>query len=107
MLSILIMHACSDGSHKKDAAADGQSREVIYAGAKQKGTEVAMQAQATLLANVGAAIKKGGTAYAVEFCNIEASGLVDSLNAVYDCKISRVTNRRRNPKNGITGDNDK
>ena len=40
---------------------------------KQKGNEISNQAQATLLANVGKAIQKGGPEYAVEFCNLKVS----------------------------------
>lgn len=61
-----------------------------------KGNKVSMNAQVTLLKNVGASIKKGGPEYAVEFCNLEASGIIDSLNEQYSCTISRISEKNRN-----------
>lgn len=74
---------------------------------KAKGAGITAAAQGALLGKVNKAIAEGGTHYAVEFCNIQASGLVDSLNKVYECEIARVTNRKRNPDNKIETDYDK
>jgi hypothetical protein len=66
-----------------------------------------MSAQATLLKNVGLAIQNGGPQYAVEFCNIEASGIIDSLNERYSCTISRITDKNRNLNAGLATKTDK
>lgn len=66
-----------------------------------KGNSITAETQAVLLANVGAAIQEGGPEYAVEFCNLQASGIVDSLNQVHDCSISRVSEKNRNPENAL------
>lgn len=68
---------------------------------QKKGNEISNQSQAMLLTNVTSAIRKGGTEYAVEFCNLKASALVDSLNQVFSCKISRVSEKNRNPENAL------
>lgn len=65
---------------------------------QQKGNNITMKTQATLLKNVGKAIQKGGPEYAVEFCNIEANTIVDSLNHIHNCSISRISIKNRNPK---------
>lgn len=72
-----------------------------YSGYQKQGNEVTNMAQATLLSNVGSAIQTGGPEYAVEFCNLKASGIVDSLNLVYNCLISRVSEKIRNPENRL------
>ncbi len=74
---------------------------------KQKGNEISNLAQATLLANVGKAIQKGGPEYAVEFCNLKASSITDSLNRVNNCIISRVSAKNRNPENNLKGNVEK
>ena len=68
------------------------------------GNELSGQAQSVLLSNVSGAIKKGGTVYAVEFCNLEASGITDSLNNLCNCSISRISAKNRNPKNVLSTD---
>lgn len=72
-----------------------------YSEIKNRGTRITGIAQSTLLANVGKAIQKGGPEYAVEFCNLKASDLIDSLNVTNNCIISRVSDRNRNPENGF------
>lgn len=66
---------------------------------QKKGYEISGQTQAVLLANVGQAIQTGGSLYAVEFCNLKASPIVDSLNESNNCFISRISVKNRNPEN--------
>lgn len=73
-----------------------------YSQFQQKGNEISNLAQATLLANVGQAMQKGGPEYAVEFCNLQASSIIDSLNKANNCEISRVSEKNRNPQNNLT-----
>lgn len=80
---------------------------VTYKKYQDKGNEITNQAQATLLANVGAAIHEGGPHYAVEFCNLKASGIIDSLNLLYSCYIARVSEKNRNPENKLRTKTDK
>lgn len=77
-----------------------------YAEYQKRGDEITNLAQATLLAHVGSAIQKGGTEYAVEFCNLQASAIVDSLNAVNNCTISRLSEKNRNPENNLGNSSD-
>lgn len=67
----------------------------------KSGSEISAQAQSALLSNVSEAIKKGGTLFAVEFCNLEVSGITDSLNNECNCSISRVSEKNRNPDNAL------
>ena len=56
-------------------------------------------AQQTLLSNVANAMQNGGPVHAIDFCNIHASGLMDSLSKVNDVQITRITDKARNSKN--------
>lgn len=78
-----------------------------YSRIRQKGAEVTKQAQATLLTNVARAMQNGGPQNAVAFCNLNASSLIDSLNRVQQCKITRISNKNRNPQNAAKNNTDK
>lgn len=69
-----------------------------YSTLTAKGDAVTNLTQATLLSNVGQALQKGGPEYAVEFCNLNASTIMDSLNRANNCIISRVSDKNRNTK---------
>ncbi len=72
-----------------------------------RGDEITNLAQTILLSNVGKAIQSGGTKYAVEFCNLKASSIIDSLNIANSCSISRVSDKNRNPNNNIGNETEK
>ena len=79
----------------------------IYAEFTQKGNEITNQAQSVLLANVAQAMQTGGPVYAVEFCNLKASSIIDSLNLANNCEISRVSAKNRHPENNLKTKADK
>jgi cytochrome c553 len=87
---LLLITACNQKMDKE-----------TYSRFQMRGNEIANQAQGVLLSNVGSAIQKGGPEYAVEFCNLEVSGIVDSLNRINNCTISRVSEKNRNPENSL------
>ena len=94
-----ILLSCNSSSSKKESI-DPE----LYSVYLKKGEDMANLAQSVLLSNVGRAIQKGGLEYAVEFCNINASEIIDSLNQSNDCIISRVSEKNRNPLNIIVND---
>lgn len=71
------------------------------------GSEVSAQAQASLLAHVSSAMKQGGSVYAVEFCNLQAQPITDSLSNHFNCTISRVSEKNRNPGNSLKTETDR
>lgn len=79
----------------------------VYSRFQNAGNEISNTTQGVLLANVGKAIQNGGPVNAVSFCNLNASGIVDSLNRIYNCKISRVSAKNRNPQNALQSETDK
>lgn len=101
LLSTLVLLIVLAGCGTKNSISPEKYKEFSV-----KGNEIASQAQASLLKNVAAAMQQGGSEYAVEFCNLKAGGIVDSLNAVFNCSISRVSDKNRNPENALTSEND-
>lgn len=65
------------------------------------GDSIATIAQNELLKNVAGAIEKGGTEYAVEFCNTRAISLTDSIGDNFKMYIQRLSDKNRNPANAI------
>ncbi len=91
ILSLLVLLACNSKIEHE-----------TYLKLKESGNDISNKAQSALLANVGMAMQKGGPEYAVEFCNLQASAIVDSLNREYNCTISRISERNRNPKAALS-----
>lgn len=55
--------------------------------------------QSVLAKNLLEAINKDGAPYALEFCNVRAYPLTDSMARVHHTVIKRVTDKARNPAN--------
>jgi hypothetical protein len=99
-LIVLLVASCGQNPRQSDMDTETYSR---YLAA---GNEVSGLAQTTLLSNVSKAMEQGGSLYAVEFCNLEASGITDSLNNRCNCEIVRISAKNRNPENGLKTDTD-
>lgn len=69
---------------------------------QEVGDSLSMISQQVLLSNVGRELKAGGAVNAIDFCNLNASSLMDSLSKEYNVKISRVTSQPRNPSNMVS-----
>ena len=67
----------------------------------KKGARISGEAQATLFTAVSDALQQGGAEYAVEYCNLQATSIVDSLSRQHTAKIGRVSDRNRNPENNL------
>lgn len=78
----------------------------VYAKYTETGNQIATNSQAVLLSNVATAIQHGGPSYAIEFCNLNAIGITDSLSQVHHCAISRISAKNRNPENGLKTETD-
>ena len=64
-----------------------------------KGQEIAMNSQKALGSQLMAKMQEGGPIHALEFCSVEAIPITDSLSKVHNVKISRVSDKNRNPDN--------
>lgn len=87
----------------QDKTSDSEDLALI----KVRVDSIALVSQKTLIKNVQQAIHKGGTEYAVDFCNLRAMSLTDSLSDNFNVHIERLTDRNRNPENGLKTTMDK
>lgn len=107
-LSVLVF-ACEQ---KNETIEHGTEVEVVentfdWAKIKADADSISVYAQSTLMKNVAMAIEKGGTEFAVEFCNTKAIPLTDSVAGSHHAMIQRITDRNRNPENNLKTDLDK
>ncbi len=72
-----------------------------------EGDSIATEAQRILLMNVSQAIQNAGPAGAVDFCNVHAMPLTDSVSAMHKVNIQRLSDKNRNPENAIISETDK
>jgi len=80
----------------KNRPQNPHTEEISY---EDRALRYANGAKAELGKNLIRAINSGGAAYAVEFCNLKAIPLIDSMATLYSAKIKRVSDRPRNPAN--------
>ena len=79
----------------KKAASDAGAEKSL----QDIGLEYALETKKVLGKNLMEAIQSKGALYAMEFCNIQAIPLTDSMSRQYNADIRRVSDRNRNPGN--------
>ncbi len=105
-LLFFLLHGCgnkkarqepkSGNTGEKNAEIKPVEFEIDFAA---HGKTIATETQAVLAKNLVAAINKGGTEYALQFCNLQAYPLTDSMANVFKSGIKRVTDMTRNAGN--------
>jgi len=85
-------HGKEHGKHKKEQGKTAKTN-------AERGLEYVLSTKAVLGKNLMGKIQAEGTVAALEFCNIQAMPLTDSMAKVYHALISRITDQPRNPKN--------
>lgn len=93
----LLLEACNDKN--EDTRREVSLTEAERSDFKAKGMQLAGETQKVLGSNLMKAISEGGPVNALEFCNIKAYPLTDSMAAAFKAHISRVTDLPRNPEN--------
>ncbi|MCO5234159.1 MAG: DUF3365 domain-containing protein [Chitinophagales bacterium] len=71
-----------------------------------KGDSISTHAQKILLANVSQSITNSGVTGAIDFCNLNAMPLTDSVSSIYTASIQRLSDKNRNPNNAIQEESD-
>jgi hypothetical protein len=102
--SIFTFYSCKRSSSGQQAPSEeiGQQESVIADSTYnylEMGQKYVTATQSVLAKNLLEAINKDGAPYALEFCNVRAYPLTDSLARVYHAGIRRVTDKARNPAN--------
>lgn len=110
LIAAMFFASCGGSSYKsgdQDAAisTEGTTHEKLADQQEQAvkdkylriGREIATLTQGELMKVVQGAMARGGPAYAVDYCNIEALELKDSLSTLNNCRIQRLSTKFRNP----------
>lgn len=96
----LITASCVESSDKEETVVD----EIVSVDYRAKGDSLTEMAQRLLLKNVQSAMKSGGPVHAIEFCNIHAVPLMDTLSREHGARVSRISVDFRNPDNAPNND---
>ena len=70
---------------------------------EERGMQMAQATKAELGKNLMGQIQNNGVIAALDFCNIQAMPLTDSMSVVHKAHIRRVSDKPRNPKNKADG----
>ncbi len=66
---------------------------------QQMGLDIAFKTKAQLGKHLMGTMKEKGAIAALEFCNVKAMQLTDSMATVHNARITRVSDKTRNPNN--------
>lgn len=89
----LFLFACENSERNEDESKQSSKQYL------EIGDSISILAQQTLLKNVAVAMQNGGSYNAVDFCNIHASKIMDSLSQSHQVSINRISLKYRNPNN--------
>ena len=103
---LILMCSCSLKREQapQETAPESESLKTEYF---RKGGEIVDASQAELMKNVAQAMGSGGPGHAVDFCNVHALSIKDSLSALYNCEIRRIAIKYRNPEDRPTSETEK
>ncbi len=68
----------------------------------EQGQSIVNQSLQSFSSELKFALLNGGAQNAINYCHLYADVITDSLSTLYDVKVSRVTDRNRNPDNAVT-----
>jgi hypothetical protein len=88
-----IFFSCQQPAHKTSQLSPEKQSRLIT-----RGKTIAMFSFKALSLELTKALNEGGVKHAVNYCNLHASQLIDSLSMVYKVKIFRVSDKYMNPK---------
>lgn len=97
--TLIVLFSCNSTTEENTESVTDTEEDKDNQTFYEKGREISKAMQGVLLSNVSSAIQVGGTSHAVEFCNTRALPLTDSISQKYDVRISRVSDKNRNPAN--------
>lgn len=100
-LSLLALTSCGTDSNS-NAETESNAVKIVEVDLKSMGDSLTNLAMQELVSNVMREMQAGGPAHAVDFCNLHAMPIMDSLSNTHHVKISRVSEKNRNPTNAAT-----
>lgn len=103
--SVIFSYSCK--SDRKSTAVSEMSSDTTIVDTTNyaaMGQQFVSAAQGVLAKNLIDAINKNGPEHALEFCNIKAYPLTDSMSQALNANLKRVTDKTRNPDNQANAD---
>ncbi|MBK8562847.1 MAG: DUF3365 domain-containing protein [Saprospiraceae bacterium] len=103
MFMLVLLSQCTNPAPTPTQAAAKEltpEEEQVYL---DKGKAITAAAFAAMSGKLSAAMETGGVAGAVEYCNLAAYPLLDSLSKANNATIRRTSAKLRNPKNAAQG----
>lgn len=95
IIIFLLGYGCQSESNQQATEEVGYDTTAVI----NEGQQIAGATFKTLSSNLQSAIAEGGIEHALQFCNIEAMPLTDSLSTHYDVTIRRASHQPRNQSN--------
>lgn len=95
LLIFFVMLGCSKQKKQQTVNQGSIDTSAVVA----EGQEITQAVFKTLSSNLQKAMAEGGVKHAVQFCNIEAMPLTDSLSTNFGVELRRASHRPRNPAN--------
>lgn len=96
---IALLIACNEPTVQTEEVIVDEASAVNYS---ELGDLIVNQSQQALGGELKASIQRGGITEAVNYCNLKAIPLTDSLAKFYSVSIKRATSKPRNPQNAAT-----
>ncbi len=100
ILPLLFLFSChsptSEAEQAKEKAIKTDSLTKAFI---EQGRLISRSSFEALSSSLMQAMKQGGVSYALQFCNVKANPIADSLSAVYEADIKRISVRNRSPFN--------
>ena len=97
---IFIFSSCTNPTREQATSqSDGSGTPVIEESYLRKGGEITGTVFKNMSGKLKNAMEVGGVSGAIEYCNLAASPLVDSLSSAHSVSIKRTSSKLRNPEN--------
>lgn len=100
LLAVPLLFSCDNAKSPAEqskaamAARDSLANEYLA-----QGRDISRSSFEALSSSLAQAIQQGGVGYALQFCNVKANPIADSVSAVYNAHIKRISDRNRSPFN--------
>ncbi len=102
LLPFMIIAISLFSCQSKEKQEESKSSELDKAVYLERGQKIAGATFTALSSKLQAAMQEGGVVHAIEYCNLAAYPLVDSLSKVHQATIRRTSTKVRNEKDTPT-----
>ena len=93
-----LFAACKNSSQSNKVSELSSKEREIY---MEKGKQIAAETFTSLSQQLQKAVKEGGIPNAIQYCNLAALPITDSLAQKHKAIIRRTSLKTRNPKNAV------